>query len=88
MMSGYALHKEPSTLENNPRYGFQFWTNTETINGRPIDIGGAKGNGGQRIFFCKSLSLLVVITAGNYNQWDIKNDLRALLLNYVIPAIQ
>ncbi len=77
----------PSTKEKNAGYGFQIWTSEETINGKTIKIQEAKGNGGQRIFFCKSLNLLVVITAGNYNNWEIKNDSKALLINHIIPAI-
>lgn len=75
-----------STKDKNAGYGFQFWTSRETIDGRAIDIVEAKGNGGQRIFLCKSLGLLVVITAGNYNNWDIKNDSKELLLKYIIPT--
>jgi CubicO group peptidase (beta-lactamase class C family) len=67
-------------------YGFQFWTQTETVNNRSVEIQDAKGNGGQRISFCKSLNLLVVITAGNYNQWDIINNSEAALTKYIIPA--
>lgn len=78
----------PSAKDKNPGYGFQFWTSKETINGKEIEIQEAKGNGGQRIFFCKSLNLLVVITAGNYNNWDIINDSKAILLNYIIPTIK
>lgn len=78
----------PSTKDTNAGYGFQFWTFTEIVNEKPIDIQEAKGNGGQRIFFCKSLNLLVVITAGNYNNWEIKNDSKALLTNYILPTIK
>ncbi|WP_353158572.1 serine hydrolase [Myroides odoratus] len=76
-----------STKDKNAGYGFQFWTSTEMVEGKEINIVEAKGNGGQRIFFCKSLNLLVVITAGNYNNWDIKNDSKELFLKYIIPAI-
>ena len=77
----------PSSKDNKSGYGYQFWTSVETINGREIEIREAKGNGGQRVFICRSLNLVVVITAGNYNNWDIKNDSKAVLLNYIIPAM-
>ena len=77
----------PSTKDKNAGYGFQFWTYKETVNDKEVEIQEAKGNGGQRIFFCKSLNLLVVITAGNYNNWEIKNDSKAVLTKYIIPAI-
>ena len=72
----------------NRGYGLQFWTYTDTIKNQKIDISEAKGNGGNAIFFCKSLNLLVVVTAGNYNQWDIVNNSHAALVNYIIPAIK
>ena len=83
----YAITR-PSAKDKYAGYGFQFWTSIETINGNKIKIQEAKGNGGQRIFFCKSLNLLVVVTAGNYNNWDIKNDSKTLLLKYIIPTIK
>lgn len=72
---------------NEKGYGYQFWTSTEIINGKSIDISEAKGNGGQRVFFVKELQLLVVITAGNYNQWDIVNDSRKALIDFIIPSV-
>jgi CubicO group peptidase (beta-lactamase class C family) len=67
-------------------YGYQFWTYQETINKQTYDITEAKGNGGNAIFFCKSLRLVVVITAGNYNNWKIKNNTYAAFCNYILPA--
>jgi CubicO group peptidase (beta-lactamase class C family) len=85
-----------STLIERPKsdslhkkgYGYQFWTYSEIINGKSIDITQAKGNGGQAIFLVKSLNLLVVITAGNYNKWNIVNNSNAALSNFIIPAIK
>jgi CubicO group peptidase (beta-lactamase class C family) len=77
---------KPNIAENG--YGYQFWTYTAVINGKSIQIAEAKGNGGQSIFFCRSLNLLVVTTAGNYNQWDIANNTYAALVDYIIPAIK
>lgn len=86
-MSLKSCVTRPSEKDKNAGYGFQFWTSRETINGKEIEIQEAKGNGGQRIFFCKSLHLVVVITAGNYNKWDIVNDSKSILINHIIPAI-
>ena len=45
------------------------------------------GNGDQKIFFDKTNDLLIVATAGNYKNRDIKNDVYALLKEYVYPAL-
>jgi CubicO group peptidase (beta-lactamase class C family) len=68
-------------------YGFQFWTYIDTVNTVAYRITEARGNGGQRIFFCQDLQLVVITTAGNYNQWDIVNDPHKALTDYIIPAI-
>lgn len=66
-------------------YGYSFWTYTDTIQSRPIEIIEAKGNGGQSIFFCKSLNLLVVTTGGNYNKPN--DDPYRMLTKHIIPAV-
>lgn len=77
----------PSTKYKSAGYGFQFWTYTDTIGNKIFDISEAKGNGGQAIFFCKKLNLMVVTTAGNYNNWDIVNNPHEALVKYIIPSI-
>jgi len=46
------------------------------------------GNGDQRIIFDKEHKLVVVITAGNYNKWDIKKNSAAIMREYVGPALE
>ena len=76
-----------STKYKNAGYGFQFWTYADTIGNKIFDISEAKGNGGQAIFFCKKLNLMVVTTAGNYNNWSIVNNPHEALVKYIIPAV-
>jgi CubicO group peptidase (beta-lactamase class C family) len=75
-LSKYKLHEGG--------YGYQFWTYRDTWNDQPMDIVEAKGNGGQSIFFCKSLNLVVVTTGGNYNRAD--NNPYLILTKYILPA--
>jgi CubicO group peptidase (beta-lactamase class C family) len=69
-------------------YGYQFWTWQDTLNNKPIPFVACIGNGDQRIFFDKPNDLVIVINAGNYNQWNIKNNAYALIKNYVYPALK
>jgi CubicO group peptidase (beta-lactamase class C family) len=68
-------------------YGYQFWMWDEKLGDRTIPVVTCVGNGDQRIFFDNANDLLVVMTAGNYNKWDIKNNTSALLRNYIYPAL-
>jgi CubicO group peptidase (beta-lactamase class C family) len=60
-------------------YGYQFWIFNDSIQGKAMEWPAAVGNGDQRIFFDKKNDLLVVMTAGNYNRWDIKNNAYLIL---------
>jgi CubicO group peptidase (beta-lactamase class C family) len=60
-------------------YGYQFWILNDTIHQKPIVWPTAVGNGDQRIFIDDTNQLLVVVTAGNYNLWNIRNGSSAIL---------
>lgn len=62
----------PTNVANIPRgYGFQFWTDLLEKHQYTTDIPYASDNGGQLIYFWRSMGILVVFTAGNYNQDDM-----------------
>ena len=66
-----AQISRPSENPNVPRgYGFQFWTDLLIQPRYKNDIPFAHGNGGQFIFFWRSMGILLVFTGGNYNQID------------------
>lgn len=52
------------------RYGYQWWRGAFTLGPRRVGWVAAMGNGGQRMFLLPELDLVVVVTAGNYNQPD------------------
>ena len=60
-------------------YGFQFWIIAETHHGKLYSMPIAVGNGDQRIFIDSKNNMVVVMTAGNYNQWTIKNNSAAIM---------
>ena len=68
-------------------YGYQFWTISDTIMNTPVQWVAAIGNGDQRIYFDQNQELIVVATAGNYNQWNIEKNTQALLKDFIYPAI-
>ena len=73
-------------LENGA-YGYQFWTYTFNVKNKRIRIVEAKGNGGQSVFLCKELNLVVVITAGNYGKLQHNSTPYKILKDYVLNSI-
>ena len=69
-------------------YSYLFWTQTDTVDNKQFQLITARGNGGQRIFISKALNLIVVITAGNYNKSNIKNDGQLALDKYILSALR
>jgi CubicO group peptidase (beta-lactamase class C family) len=69
-------------------YGYQWWIPKFEAQGQPVVAAMAWGNGGQCAFLFPKLDLIVVLTAGNYNQFD-KDVLllpHHLVADYVLPA--
>lgn len=84
ILSGKWVEESFNTLikfpgAGNSSYGYQFWKMNDTLQGKPVKIMAAVGNGDQRIFLDEVNDLVVVTTAGNYNLWTIKNNAYALL---------
>ena len=74
---------------NNVGYGYQFWIfNGKRISDKaPLRLMTAVGNGDQRIYVDTINELIVVTTAGNYNNWTIEKNSEALLADYIYPAL-
>jgi CubicO group peptidase (beta-lactamase class C family) len=68
----------------NGGYGLQFWTYEFEVKNRMLKIVEAKGNGGQSIFICRELNLVVVITAGNYGKSEHNDTPYRILKDYVL----
>lgn len=73
---------------NNEGYGYQFWIWNDQYHGKEVRMVVAVGNGNQRIFFNKEADLVVVTTAGDYNQWDLPKHPGSLLGDFIYPAIK
>lgn len=68
------------------QYGYYWWYNSWTINGKKINAYFANGNGGQLIYVLKELNMVVVFTGGSYNT-DAEFKLYKLMENTILPAI-
>ena len=73
-------------LENGG-YGYQFWTYNFNIKNHNLNIVEAKGNGGQSIFICQQLNLVIVITAGNYGNLNGNKIPYQILKEYILPSL-
>jgi len=80
-------HTSHTTTDKGGGYGYQFWLWTDTIMHKPVPFVVCVGNGDQRVFMNKEIGLVVVITAGNYNKWDIRKNAGALLKDFIYPAV-
>ena len=54
------------------RYGYQWWRDELQLGNKQISLISAMGLGGQRIYIVPAYGLVVVITAGHYD--DISQD--------------
>ena len=67
------------------QYGYRWWL-SELDGGRRVIEG--SGNGGQELLIVPDLDLVLVVTAGNYNNPDAWKPAWALLTETVIPAVR
>jgi CubicO group peptidase (beta-lactamase class C family) len=69
-------------------YGYQWRVPRFTAKGTPIEAFQTRGNGGQCAFVVPTLGLVVVTTAGNYNQVESEGRYISdrLIAEYVLPS--
>ena len=69
-------------------YGYQWWLWPPSSPAPTAGVGWpAFGNGGQRLTIMPHLDLVVVVTAGNYNQPDADRLPVTILTEILIPAL-
>jgi CubicO group peptidase (beta-lactamase class C family) len=69
------------------QYGYQWWLGSTAGAGHVYRWSAGFGNGGQRLYMVPELDLVVVITAGEYNQASI-GPRSAHLLRQVVEAVK
>ena len=65
-------------------YAYQWWCHTFNVNGELITAYAADGNGGQMIFVVDQLNMVVVFTAGHYDDSGSKPLYQ--MEKYILPA--
>ena len=70
---------------NGTDYGYLWWRQWLNVNGTRVDGVTAKGNGGQRIYLWPDHNMVVVITAGSYNEPSAADELQ---IKYILPAVR
>ncbi len=76
-------------IEPDLRYGYQWWLGKVEAGGAQQDWMGGIGNGGQRLWIIPALDMVVVTTAGDYNQrgsWKQTATLFSELMATVQPV--
>lgn len=74
-------------IEPSVGYGYQIWIPIDEIDGEPVTTVEANGNGGQIIAINKKYNMVIVITAGNYDNRDLGWESPDIYLNLIYPAV-
>ena len=68
-------------------YGYQWWRGQAFANQQTIDLFYAAGHGGQYIFVCPKLDLVVVFTSDTSTRPLAEFKPQIIMVNYIIPAM-
>lgn len=68
-------------------YGYQIWLPSYSMGDVKISTIGFNGNGGQVVQIDKDRKIISVVTAGNYNQWQLKKSSEDIHSDIIYPAI-
>lgn len=73
---------------NGSEYGYLWWHENYEVNGKTVDSVEARGNGGQYIFVVPELTIVAVITSGNYGGGlAMTRQPQAIFQRYLLPAL-
>ncbi|MBN1272937.1 MAG: serine hydrolase [Candidatus Aminicenantes bacterium] len=71
----------------NWEYGYQWWLNTYKVQSRQIPFFSALGWGGQGIIVFPDLDMVVVTTAGYYDEPDLEFHIDVLLMQKIFESV-
>ena len=69
-------------------YGYQFWVEALPPPNQHIEVAVGVGNGGQVLYIDKKNAMVTLVTAGNYNNWKIKNNSDKLVSDFIYAALK
>lgn len=76
-----------SSSPDETPYGYLFWKQSFTVNGKTYDAYLSNGNGGNKIVMFKDLPIVIVITATAYGQFYAHPQSHRIIQNYILPAV-
>jgi CubicO group peptidase (beta-lactamase class C family) len=77
-----------ASVKGDMKYGYQWWLSTDSkAPNQPIVWAAGYGNGGQRLWLVPSANLVVVVTAGLYNDPNAGRIVRSLFEEYILTAV-
>ncbi|MBC2843689.1 serine hydrolase domain-containing protein [Winogradskyella flava] len=82
--------KKHTNLENTSKknaYGYFWWHDTYTVNGKSISTMEARGNGGQYISIIPELNTVIVVTTENYNKRGAAQQTEKIIEAYVLSTL-
>ena len=71
----------------NGTYGYLFWNNIYTVDGKEYAYSTCSGNGGNKIYIFKNLPLVIVITASAYGMPFAHMQVDQMMERYILPAV-
>jgi hypothetical protein len=75
-------------IEGTLSYGYHFYTGEVTTPQGAVRFSAGFGNGGQRLYILPALDAVVVVYAGNYNDWKLGLEVPATVLReHVLPLL-
>ncbi|WP_282043791.1 serine hydrolase domain-containing protein [Winogradskyella flava] len=82
--------KKNTNLENTSKknaYGYFWWHDTYTVNGKSISTMEARGNGGQYISIIPELNTVIVVTTENYNKRGAAKQTEKIIQKYILSIL-
>jgi len=80
-------HQVKQEHVENGTYGYLFWNNSYTVNGKDYAYSSCSGNGGNKIYIFKDIPLVIVITASAYNMPFAHMQVDQMMERYILPAV-